>query len=522
MRTSVKSSAVLLHLLVMGILALLASRAEAARGILTYEKIRADGGPIILAEVLEAVEAARPEAGAPDRTGHGYTITLKVHEVLRGDLKAETIRIPFSPKGYARTWEDDAKPQKGMKLLVFLAGGEGKQWNDYGIPDTIRSIEAFDAATVKTVRKILSHWAIQSPADQEKALRAGCLDDDRGFRLYCAGALCDRALRRGPEAPEVLSFLWEVYTDDRVDIDTWQVCDSTFQNTFRSFGWGTYEPRYAILRKLVDRTWKDKDQSSYQSLQGLLGALAGYCNHRGETLELLTTIANGAREDIGGGAALFMCRLYEFFPATKGEQAMNARLLARLVELMAKGQPGSAEGAATGVDQLVRELPKICVERPDLAELVRNSADKDYRREAKERLAITKRVLDDYLTKLKPLAVGEGPPMVQQDLAAHLGEKVRMVGKMSWERTPDFGTALQVNGCLVWFPDVAKWPFDFPPPNYVLATGTLAQAEDIPVFRYEKGKPFGQGLPVPEPYNLKDMSRRFLLRDAKWELIGKP
>ena len=97
-----------------------------------------------------------------------------------------------------------------------------------------------------------------------------------------------------------------------------------------------------------------------------------------------------------------------------------------------------------------------------------------------------------------------------------------MVGKVSWECTPDFGTALQVNGRLVWLPDMAKWPFDSSLQSYVLANGTPAQAEDIPVFRYEKGKPFGRGLPLPEPYELKEMSRRFLLRDAKWELIGKP
>jgi hypothetical protein len=521
MRRSLASATLSWPLVILGTLTLLPLRADAARFVLTWDKIRASDAPIILAEVVAATDVSRSAPGARAEEEQGYRITLKIHEVLRGALAAERIEIPFSPKGYSRVWEYDAKPQKGMKVLVFLASGAGDQWNDFGLPGTIEVIKAFDSPRVKTLQKVLALWAIKSETDREKALRAGCLDADLGFRLYCAGVLRDRAFRRGPEMRETLSFLWELYTDDRVDLDTWQVCDNTFWNIFRTWGWQNFEPRYAIACKVVARTWRDEDQCPTQTLNWVLLALTGYGNHRGETLALLSTIANGDRKDVGS-AALYAWRLYEFFPATADERAMNKKLLAALSDWVNRGKPWAAEGAATGIDQLVRESLRIGVARPDVAELVRTAAAPKDDKEAAERLASSRRVLADGLPRLKPFVEEEGPPIIQLDLAAHLGREVRMVGSAAYEAAPAWGVAISVDGRLVWLPAVSKWPDGSPPRNDVLARGELDQANDIPVFRYEKGQPFGEGLPVPEGYDLKEVSRRYFLRDATWKLIGNP
>lgn len=482
------------------------------------EEIRTSEAPIILAEVIDSKEVSRPAPGNAGREESGYALTLKVHEVLRGDLKAQTIRIPFSPSGYARTWEFKASPAKGMKLLVFLEDGKAEEWNDYGMPNTIRMLKTFDDPPVKTWRKILEFWSLQPKEKQEKALRDGCLGEDMGFRLYCVDVLGQKAYKQDPDAMDARSFLWEVYTDKRADIDTCIACDSTFRNVFRRYGWQSYEPRYAILHSVIERTWEDKTQDR-QSIGYALLELAAYSSHREETLELLSTIAEGPREDVAGAAALYAGRLYDFFPGTKEDKAFNAKLLAALAKWMTKGKTGSADSAGAGVAVfLLGELPKLGIEREDLAKFA--AEDKEYSAEAKSRLAAGRSDLDAGLKKMKRLAVDQGPPIVQRCLAACVGKKIRVVAKALWERTPEFGVALDAPGSLVWLPGLEKWPFDFPDAKgYIVAAGELVQKADIPVFRWEKGKPFGEGLPVPKPYDLKEMSRRFVLENAKWEFI---
>ena len=51
----------------------------------------------------------------------------------------------------------------------------------------------------------------------------------------------------------------------------------------------------------------------------------------------------------------------------------------------------------------------------------------------------------------------------------------------------------------------------------ILITGTLTNRDDLKVFRYEPGKPFGIGLPVPETYNLESARQRYVLIDASWQ-----
>jgi hypothetical protein len=498
-------------------LAVLCPPVLAARITLSYDNLRQTSTPIVLAEVTGAKAVSRPWHKDPNRIDHGYDITLKVHEVLRGDLKSKTIEIPFSPKGYSRTWEDDAPPTKGMKVLAFLASGQGDKWNDYGLPGTIRVLKTFDDAVVKTLRKVLAFWAITPEEKQEEALRQGCFDNDLGFRLYCVYVLHDRALHSVPQAAETLSFLWQVYTDPRTDLDTWQACDNAFWNKYRPLGWKTYEPRYAILHSLVERTWNDEANSPYQSVNWALLSLAGYPNHRPETFALLSTIADGSRPNMGFGAATYLGYLYEFFPAGDEQRALNAKVLAKLKEWMAGG-PHSDTGASDAAS-LLRESVMRGVERQDLIALARQAVDGNCPKSAKNLVSAGLRDFEQGIRKMRPLPEDQSPPIVQDALAQYIGKTVRVIGQASWERTPEYGAALEVDHRLIWLPDMEKWPFDFPPDKYIVAKGKVVQKDDMPVFRYEKGKPFGDGLPVPQPYGLKEMSQRFVLKDATWEFI---
>jgi hypothetical protein len=70
-------------------------------------------------------------------------------------------------------------------------------------------------------------------------------------------------------------------------------------------------------------------------------------------------------------------------------------------------------------------------------------------------------------------------------------------------------------------PGKKSWEFDRAGGKTVLLTGVLQAAADLPVFRYEPGAAFGEGLPVPEPYDLDASRRRYLLKDMVYQLLPK-
>ncbi len=55
----------------------------------------------------------------------------------------------------------------------------------------------------------------------------------------------------------------------------------------------------------------------------------------------------------------------------------------------------------------------------------------------------------------------------------------------------------------------------------VRVTGTIIKRSDLPVYIEDKNEPIKQGIPVPPGSDLKKMSQRFLLKDAKWVVLDK-
>jgi hypothetical protein len=83
------------------------------------------------------------------------------------------------------------------------------------------------------------------------------------------------------------------------------------------------------------------------------------------------------------------------------------------------------------------------------------------------------------------------------------------------------GAVLQVGKVTVWIDGLHAWP-----PGYyeggdrgrrIVVTGVLAEDHGLPVFVQLEGDPIMQGIPVPEGTDLEQASRRFVLRDARWE-----
>jgi hypothetical protein len=66
--------------------------------------------------------------------------------------------------------------------------------------------------------------------------------------------------------------------------------------------------------------------------------------------------------------------------------------------------------------------------------------------------------------------------------------------------------------------DLGDWPPDVLGKR-VRVTGEITIRSDLPVFVAKKGEPMRAGMPVPEGTDLKQASRRQVLKNIKWEIV---
>jgi len=103
------------------------------------------------------------------------------------------------------------------------------------------------------------------------------------------------------------------------------------------------------------------------------------------------------------------------------------------------------------------------------------------------------------------------------------GKKITVVGKaLHLKIGPVVQTQDRVN---IFIEDLKGWPEEFYVPEdsakLVRVTGKLVVKQDLPVFIQKEGEPDQQGIPVPEGTNLKEAQKRYVLKNATWELIEK-
>jgi hypothetical protein len=108
-------------------------------------------------------------------------------------------------------------------------------------------------------------------------------------------------------------------------------------------------------------------------------------------------------------------------------------------------------------------------------------------------------------------AASADPP----DLRDRLGQQVTLDGVAE---TRKLGAALRGNGFDVWIDRLERWPAEALG-RKVRVTGILEERQDLPVYIQKAGEPPAAGIPVPEGTDLREASRRYLVRDSKWSLI---
>ena len=102
-----------------------------------------------------------------------------------------------------------------------------------------------------------------------------------------------------------------------------------------------------------------------------------------------------------------------------------------------------------------------------------------------------------------------------QDLQARLGQPVTLEGLAEARK---LGAALRGAGFEVWIDRMDEWPATAAG-RKVRVTGVLEERYDLPVYIPKPGQPPAAGIPVPEGTDLRQASRRYVMREAKWSLI---
>ncbi len=106
--------------------------------------------------------------------------------------------------------------------------------------------------------------------------------------------------------------------------------------------------------------------------------------------------------------------------------------------------------------------------------------------------------------------------------AANLGKRIAVEG---WAVNRPIGAELVGDDFSIWIDGLDFWPEGYytggDRGKRVKVTGVLAEDHALPVFIPEKGKPIPQGIPVPEGTDLYKASHRYLLKDARWELLER-
>ena len=109
----------------------------------------------------------------------------------------------------------------------------------------------------------------------------------------------------------------------------------------------------------------------------------------------------------------------------------------------------------------------------------------------------------------------------QEFLTDNLGKKVTLRGKTV--NNLEGARLILEGGGSIWMNNLDEWPEGYylgeDSCKTVIVTGRIIQKNDRPVYIYKKGEPLRSGIPVPEGTDLEKARRRFLLDNAKWEVV---
>lgn len=110
-----------------------------------------------------------------------------------------------------------------------------------------------------------------------------------------------------------------------------------------------------------------------------------------------------------------------------------------------------------------------------------------------------------------------------QDLSKLTGKRVEIEGNaVNYHIGPAVRTT---DTCTIYIDNLDSWPLGYylgdDSSTVVRVKGKLIIQSDLPVFIQKDGVPDQHGMPVPEGTNLKEARKRYVLKNATWEVISK-
>lgn len=109
-----------------------------------------------------------------------------------------------------------------------------------------------------------------------------------------------------------------------------------------------------------------------------------------------------------------------------------------------------------------------------------------------------------------------------KDWSLYLNQKVTIEGTAVDAK---LGAQLLGSGPEIWIDGLDAWPAGFylggRQGKLLYVTGIVIERSDLPVFVAKEGEIQKTGIPVNKESDLAQASKRFLLKDAHWEIVKK-
>lgn len=500
-----------------------ANCAEAARPIVTWGQVKTSKA-LILGTLHEVKPVERPRtAGERKITIKGFSFAVRVHEVLRGQMKDEEFEVPFSAAGYGTNWEFGAKPAEGQKVMVALRDRIDGRWQPWEWPYGIRVLKSFESQPVPFARRLIRLWAIKDPAEVKKQIIDGCSSNESQFRTYCLEVLQRRSgtftgvdIQQTTSEAETLGLIWSVFSNPKTPVDSVLHCENILWNRLRGENWAGHAPRADVLLATLRREIPNASLETSGSIDQLVTGVASFPGRQKEAVELLLKLLRCQVPLVRNRAAQRLGAFYEPHSIDKDTAKTNQEIWELIQKLLRSNETGLAVSAAHAAGHVVSKIADM-ESASEKADVLKKLSKTISQANAVAQLQAIDRQLQvpRPAKKLIESARSNGARVLATPWSSLVGKKVVALGETGW-RDGRFGATFQMNGRRLWIDGLDLWPEAIRSGSPVVVTGRLAVRDDLKVFRVKAGEEFGEGLPVPDGYSLEESRKRYVLEEAEW------
>ena len=497
----------------------------AGRAQLYFGAILSNDMTIVLATINDVAEVDSPNVDSLNNKISGFRFRLDFEEIIRlGQMQPDVRKfdVAFSSSGYGTNWEFGAKPTNGMKVMAHLKKLKSGEFELHNHPGGVLVLEDFKQPVVEQTREICDLWKIDDPAQQLERVIAGYRGDTL-IQSYCSKVLGDldgtwTGLNLEGEIDQRLadSILFEPFASKTpVSLSRFGSLEYKFWNEFRGKGWELYEPRYDLLSRSIDKMIAEAQPAHHNTFDAMITRLCSYPSHSQENYQRMMKVIDGKLDILKFGTTIRLSMIYRAHTSDPKMESLNEEIFDSLLAMISDNGD-LADGAAIAIGNIAVSYAGVGPVPEKFMKLIQCETD----------FEISNRVRARMGSALREVRAAK-PPKLDADVAvlsypwdSLIGKKV-FVSAVSCYNDGQHGASADFRSQRLWLDGIDDWPDEVGGGSAVQLTGRLTKVTDLPVFRYEIGKPLGDGLPVPEGYSLRKASTRYVLLEPSWKIIEK-